>query len=113
MSRTPEGEGHNKREEFLKRIEEEEKRKIISRQRKAHGIWFGLGMIGTVGWSISVPILVGLALGIWLDSNWPGRVPWTLTLLLVGLVLGLLNAWYWVMRELRAIEQEREARKHE
>jgi ATP synthase protein I len=113
MSETPEENSKKMREEFLQRISAEEKRKIISRQRKAHGIWFGLGMIGTVGWSISVPTLAGLALGIWIDNSWPSRVPWTLTLLLMGLVLGLLNAWYWVMRELKAIEQEREERKHE
>jgi ATP synthase protein I len=113
MSKPPEDDGRKLREDFLQRVSAEEQRKIISRQRKAHGIWFGLGMIGTVGWSISVPILVGLALGIWIDSNWPSRVPWTLTLLLVGLVLGLLNAWYWVMREQKAIEQERGERKHE
>lgn len=113
MDKKPEEESQRLREEFLQRVSVEEKRKIISRQRKAHGIWFGLGMIGTVGWAISVPILVGLALGIWIDSTWPSRVPWTLTLLLVGLVLGILNAWYWVMREQRAIEQERDERKYE
>jgi len=113
MDEKPEEETQRLREEFLQRVSVEEKRKIISRQRKAHGIWFGLGMIGTVGWAISVPILVGLALGIWIDSTWPSRVPWTLTLLLVGLVLGILNAWYWVMREQRAIEQERDERKYE
>lgn len=113
MDKDPKEEKQNMRGEFLQRISAEEKRKILSRQRKHRGIWYGLGMIGTIGWSISLPILIGLAIGIWIDTNFPSRVPWTLTLLLVGLVLGLLNAWFWVMREQQAIEQERRERDHE
>jgi ATP synthase protein I len=45
--------------------------------------------------------VVGVALGLWLDSRFPSRVSWTLTLLLTGVLLGSLNAWYWVKRESR------------
>ena len=56
-------------------------------------------MFGLVGWSVAVPIVAGVALGVWIDRNWPGDVSWTLTLLLAGAVLGAFNAWYWVQRE--------------
>jgi ATP synthase protein I len=36
------------------------------------GVWFGLGMMGLIGWSVAVPTLLGAALGIWLDNRYPG-----------------------------------------
>lgn len=70
-----------------------------ARRRRQESVWYGLGMFGLVGWSVAVPIVAGVALGVWIDSNWPGEVSWTLTLLLAGAVLGAFNAWYWVQWE--------------
>ncbi|MCF3974681.1 AtpZ/AtpI family protein [Paracoccus salsus] len=70
-----------------------------ARKRRRESPWYGLGMFGLVGWSVAVPTVAGIALGIWIDRRWPGEVSWTLTLLLAGAVLGALNAWYWVQRE--------------
>lgn len=54
-----------------------------------------------VGWSVAVPTLIGLAAGLYLDRlrAGGGRVSWTLTLLVVGVIAGCLNAWHWVSRE--------------
>ena len=60
-----------------------------------------------------VPTLLGTALGIWLDSRQPGRYSWTLMLLVVGLVLGCLNAWQWVAKEDKAMREEQEDNDHE
>jgi predicted F0F1-ATPase subunit len=60
------------------------------------GVWFGLGMMGLVGWSVVVPTLLGAAFGIWLDKHHPGKLSWTLALLVAGLAIGCLNAWHWV-----------------
>ncbi len=57
-------------------------------------------MFGLVGWAVVLPTLAGIALGLWLDASFPGRPSWTLTLLVAGLAVGCLNAWYWVRREL-------------
>jgi ATP synthase protein I len=78
-------------------------RKLRARRDATQGVWFGLGMMGLIGWSVVVPTLLGAALGIWLDANHPGRHPWTLALLMAGLVLGCLNAWHWVAKEDRAM----------
>ena len=56
-------------------------------------------MFGMVGWSVTVPTLLGLGLGVWIDSRYGGQYSWTLMLMILGLVTGLLNAWYWVQRE--------------
>lgn len=74
-------------------------RRRRARTRPGRGLWFGLGMFGLVGWSVAVPMLLGIALGIWLDRLWQDRVSWTLTLLFLGLIVGCRNAWYWIERE--------------
>ncbi|MBW8831967.1 MAG: AtpZ/AtpI family protein [Burkholderiales bacterium] len=81
-------------------------RKLDSRRRGAPGVWFGLGTMGLVGWSVVVPTLLGAALGIWLDAHHAGRHSWTLALLMAGLVLGCFNAWHWVAKEERAMRQD-------
>ncbi|MFO7759215.1 MAG: AtpZ/AtpI family protein [Roseovarius sp.] len=70
-----------------------------ARKRRRKSPWFGLGMFGLVGWAVAVPIIVGIALGRWIDARWQGDISWTLALLLAGAVLGALNAWFWVRRE--------------
>ncbi len=82
-------------------------RKIKAR-KSTQGVWFGLGMMGLVGWSVVVPTLLGAALGIWLDNHHPGKHPWTLSLLVVGLAVGCLNAWHWVAKEEKAMRDETE-----
>ncbi|MCB1935695.1 MAG: AtpZ/AtpI family protein [Nitrosomonas sp.] len=77
------------------------RRKQKARERGERTIWFGLGMFGLVGWSIAIPTILGIVLGIWLDNQWPGKHSWTLTFLFIGVALGCLNAWYWVKQESR------------
>jgi ATP synthase protein I len=69
-------------------------------------MWFGLGMFGLVGWSFAIPFLLLLGFGIWLDSKTGGDISWTLTFLTIGVILGALNAWLWVSRERKKIEEE-------
>jgi ATP synthase protein I len=88
-----------KRDPFRDEVGTKEARKLQARREQNHDIWFWLGMFGLVGWSVAIPTVLGVALGRWIDTTWPSRVSWTLMLLFVGLVLGCLNAWYWVTRE--------------
>ena len=92
---------------FAGEIEAKAARKIKAR-KSTQGVWFGLGMMGLVGWSVVVPTLLGAALGIWLDNHHPGKHPWTLSLLVVGLAVGCLNAWHWVAKEDKAMHDETE-----
>lgn len=78
----------------------------LKAKRSNDGLWFGLGMMGLVGWSVVVPTLLGAALGLWLDERNPGAHSWTLALLVVGLVLGCVNAWHWVAKEDKAMREE-------
>ena len=80
-------------------------RKLKAR-KSTQGVWFGLGMMGLIGWSVAVPTLLGAALGIWLDKHHPGKHAWTLALLVGGLMIGCLNAWHWVAKEEKAMRDE-------
>lgn len=94
------------RKVLAREVAAKEDRKLRARREKRKSIWFGLGMFGLVGWSVAVPALIGTAIGLWIDSRWPSRVSWTLTLMLVGVALGCLNAWRWVHRESQAQNDE-------
>ena len=86
-------------ETLSRKIATKEERKLRARREGDRSIWYGLGMMGVIGWAVAIPTLLGIAIGIWIDTRWPSRFSWTLMLLFVGVVLGCLNAWYWVKRE--------------
>jgi len=87
--------------EFQRHAREKAARRIKARRDEKYSIWRSLGTFGIVGWSVMLPTVIGLAVGLWLDQAGVGPVPWALVLMLVGLVLGCLNAWYWVQQESR------------
>jgi ATP synthase protein I len=89
------------KEKFSDYVSRRVERKRRARGNKKHSAWFGLGMFGLVGWSVAIPTLMGIALGLWLDKRMPGPQSWTLTFLIIGVALGCLNAWYWVKQESR------------
>lgn len=84
---------------FSQRVGEKERRKLKAMHEKKKSVWFGLGMFGMVGWSVAVPTLLGAILGIWLDKIYPQSFSWTLTFLIIGLLIGCLIAWFWVSNE--------------
>jgi len=96
------------RKELRRKVRAKEARKMRARLKRDGGVWFGLGMFGLIGWSVAIPTLVGIALGVWIDLKWPSRYSWTLMLLIIGIGVGCLNAWFWVSRERKIIEEKTE-----
>lgn len=92
--------------EFAEHVAKKEMRKLRKRAEKDTGVWSELGMFGLVGWAVTVPTLLGVLIGMWLDKQVPGPFSWTLALLLAGIVLGCLNAWHWVSKEQKRIGKE-------
>ncbi len=86
-------------ETFQESVPRKATRKMEAQQRKGSPLWFGLGMFGMVGWAVTIPTLIGIAVGVWIDTHWPSKYSWTLMMLFIGLILGCLNAWYWVHKE--------------
>lgn len=87
------------RDEVEGQIGRKEARRLKAQREQNRQVWFGLGMFGLVGWSVTIPTLIGTAIGIWLDRKLEGQQSWTLMLLILGLVAGCLNAWRWLRDE--------------
>jgi ATP synthase protein I len=84
-------------DEFRDKIVSKAEQKMTARQNGCKNYqWFGV--FGLVGWSVTIPLAAGLALGIWLDSRIHGRYSFTIMLMLAGLALGCWLAWYWLQK---------------
>jgi len=108
MINPPDSRNSKGRHDFRKEVGAKVKRKLRAQRSTDQGVWFGLGMMGLIGWSIVVPTLVGAAIGAWLDRNHAGTHSWTLTLLVSGLIIGCWSAWQWVAKEDKAMRDEQE-----
>ncbi len=83
---------------LIEEVSRKAARKLRSR-RESKSVWFGFGLFGLVGWSVMVPTLMGIGLGVWIDQQAYSQYSWTLMLMILGVSLGCLNAWYWIQRE--------------
>jgi len=108
MTEKPETKSAKDRTAFSRQVGAKAARKLKAQRKVTRTIWFGLGMMGLIGWSVAIPTLLGAALGLWLDRHHPGSHSWTLMLLVIGLVIGCLNAWHWVAKEDKEIREEQE-----
>jgi ATP synthase protein I len=95
-------------EKFVSQIAAKQARKLKAQARVTRTVWSGLGMMGMVGWSVVVPTLLGAALGVWLDNHYPAMHSWMLTLLAIGLAIGCVNAWHWIVKEEKEILWDQE-----
>src|SRR5580658_8964641 len=91
---------------FTRQVGAQAARKLKAQREANQSIWFGLGMSGLIGWSVTIPTLIGAALGIWLDKHYPNTFSWTLMLLFIGLIIGCLNAWHWVGSEYKEMQED-------
>jgi len=86
-------------------------RREARRQRLARGekaaFYRSLALLGTLGWLIVAPLLLGLFGGRWLDHLTGGGVSWTLGGATAGLALGGWMAWR------KLVESEEEERRAE
>ncbi len=98
-----------KRENFIRRVGRKEERKLQARRQPKNSLWYGLGMMGMVAWSVVIPTILGVVIGLWLDHHYKIKVSFTLILLVLGLAVGCLNAWHWVMKEGEKLRKKDEA----
>ena len=96
----------NEETRFSRQVGAQAARKLKARREGTKSVWFGLGMSGLVGWSVTIPTLIGAALGLWVDKHYPSTYSWTLMLLLMGLIIGCLNAWHWVASEYKEMQED-------
>lgn len=113
MNKPPEKGSDKSRDEFIKLIAAKEKLKLAARRGEQQSVWVGFIKYGTIGWSVALPTLAGVACGIWLDKNYPAPHSWTLSLMALGLFTGCAAAWHWVESEEMKIKKDDEKKKAE
>ena len=96
----------NQADSLSQKIEEKAQRKLTAMHEKKQSIWFGLGMVGMIGWSVTVPTLIGIGMGVWLDIHYPQSFSWPLNGLIIGLFTGCFIAWNWVSKEHHEINKK-------
>jgi ATP synthase protein I len=75
---------------FVREVRRQAERARVSQRLT---FWQGLGLIGSVGWLVALPTLLGAFLGRWIDRGAGTGIFWTLSLLIVGLAFGCVGAW--------------------
>ncbi|NOG69083.1 AtpZ/AtpI family protein [Roseicella sp. DB1501] len=58
-----------------------------------------LAQIGTLGWMIVVPALIGLFIGRWIDRSFGTGIFWSAPLLMLGVGLGCWSGWRWMQKQ--------------
>ncbi len=69
-------------------------------KKKRNQLLFSMGMFGLVGWTVAIYTIIGVLVGTWLDKHIVSDVSWTLTMIILGLIAGIVSAWIWISREL-------------
>lgn len=83
-------------EEYKKRLLRKIERQENRGQANKPDSFLWLRVFGMIGWSVVVPPLLGILLGMWIDGWTHSRYSFTLTLMLGGLAFGCFNAWTWL-----------------
>ena len=108
IRRTPGTRRRKIADHFTAQVAKKEALRKKALRHKDETVWFGLGMFGIVGWAVAIPTLIGVALGLWIDRTWPSQYSWALMLLIAGVLIGCMNAAYWVRRVRSKIIEEDE-----
>jgi ATP synthase protein I len=87
---TQQRENHERLEEAVRT---RQKRRERWQREGERSLGQNLAMIGALGWTIVLPILIGIFAGRWLDRHFDTGIFWTLGLLVAGLAIGCAFAW--------------------
>ena len=92
-------EGTEEEAKFLSRVEAHSW--ILKRFRGKGIFWQSVAALGVVGWMIALPAVAGTFLGKYLDRRFgeTGSISWTITLMLLGLALGVYSVWRFLFYE--------------
>jgi ATP synthase protein I len=91
---------HERDDDLEATVGHKAERKHRARNERAPVLYW-VGMFGLVGWAVAIPTVLGVFAGRWMDRELGGQASWTITMLLVGVALGCLNAWYWIRQHMR------------
>ncbi|MBN1675871.1 MAG: AtpZ/AtpI family protein [Kiritimatiellae bacterium] len=85
---------------FVSEVQRRRKRREQHEREGDSSFWQSVGMMGTIGWSVSVPTALGVLFGRWLDGRLEAGHVFMVFFMLVGLVVGCVVAWRMVMEKI-------------
>jgi len=88
------------KKDFRDHAIKKEARKLKVKGKKEVNAWWGFSLFGLVGWSVIVPVLIGIFVGGLLEHYFTGSHGWTLVLLLAGICVGSVLALLLLAREM-------------
>ena len=86
-------------DEFEVRVRKQTALIEAGKKDRGQSFWLYVGLIGMVGWSVVLPMLLGVLVGRWIDRAHGTGYSWSLGLFLLGLAVGCFNAWRSIMKE--------------
>jgi ATP synthase protein I len=89
-----------KERKFSEKVERSAEELMKAREGKS-GFWHYARVLGVGGWLFVIPVIAGAYLGRYLDGKKEGNVSWTLTLIIIGIAVGVYNVWYFLFRRSR------------
>ncbi len=93
--------------EFQEQINSKEKRKLHAQKQNKESVLQGFSVFGIIGWSVAIPTVLSIFIGLWLDKQYLGQRSFTLAFLTAGIFLGCLNAWFWVSKKMKEIDEDK------
>ncbi len=97
----------DEKNDFQERVNSKERRKLHAQKHDKQSVLQGFSVFGIIGWSVAIPTVISIFIGLWLDERYPGQRSYTLAFLIAGILLGCLNAWYWVSRKMKEIDEDK------
>lgn len=88
------GKPEDERQDGLYRsVEERAERRARHLKEGDRPLWLNLSMIGSLGWLIVTPTILGAFIGRWLDHSFGQGVFWTGSFIFIGAGIGFYLAW--------------------
>ena len=90
---------NEKREELSEAVRLRQERRRRWQREGERSLWQNLSMIGSLGWLVVVPTLVGTFVGRLLDRTFEQGIFWTAAMIFLGVAFGCYLAWQKVKGE--------------
>ena len=85
---------NDKKNSFLDDIDK--KASWMQKWRKKGILWETVIVIGTIGWMIALPMVIGGYIGRYIDNNLSSStdsISWSITFIILGLFVALYSVW--------------------
>jgi len=85
---------NDKKNSFLEHINK--KASWMQKWRKKGILWETVIVIGTIGWMIALPMVIGGYIGRYIDQNLSSisdGISWSITFIILGLFVALYSVW--------------------